>query len=161
MSEKSTEQPPVAAEATKGSSSNSIWSDPRAAWNEATAQLPSKASLKESIHSAVNATNSTLSTLEGTYVHHIQEPAEQTWSQVSKASLQITEQLSNVYQKRHLYGPYFIAGSSLTAGAIGALRRGRVRGAVSALAVGGLAYGLVYLRYEDLDWPTSISDRWK
>lgn len=124
-------------------------------------QIPSSASLKESIHTAVATTNATLSSLEGTYVHHIQEPAAQTWSQVSKTSWQITEQLSDVYQQRHSYGPYFIAGSSVTAGAIGTLRRGRVRGAVSALAVGGLAYGLVYLRFEDLDWPTSISDRWK
>jgi hypothetical protein len=156
MSEKNTEQPPAAAgKESKGAAS--IWST----WNDALAQLPSTASLKESIHTAVHATNATLSSLEGTFVHHIQEPAAQTWSQVSKTSVQITEQLSDVYQQRHIYGPYFIAGSSLTAGAIATLRRGRVRGAVSALAVGGLAYGVVYLRYDDLEWPTSISDRWK
>ena len=140
---------------------SSIWNDPMTAWKEAWAKLPSSASLKESIHTAVNTTNATLSSLEGTYVHHIQEPAEQTWSQVSKTSLQITHQLSDVYQQRHIYGPYFIAGTSLTAGAIGTLRRGRINGAVSAIAVGGLTYGLVYMRFEDLDWPTGISDRWK
>jgi hypothetical protein len=122
-------------------------------------QVPS---LKESIQKVVHTTNESLASLEGTYVRTIQEPATKTWQQLSHTTLTMTHQLSDVYDQRHVYGPYGIVLASLVAGTITTLRRGRISGAVSTLVVGGVSYGIVYgLDQLPLLVPTSLSDRWK
>jgi hypothetical protein len=122
-------------------------------------QVPS---LKESIQKVVHTTNESLALLEGTYVRTIQEPATKTWQQLSHTTMTMTHQLSDVYDQRHVYGPYGIVLASLVAGTITTLRRGRIAGAVSTLVVGGVSYGIVYgLDQLPLLVPTSLSDRWK
>ena len=76
-------------------------------------------------------------------------------------------------QQRHVYGPYTILGTSLLAGGITTLRRGRMSGILSTVVVGGLSYGIIYGLHDMDDNETSpavdfakllpqrITDLWK
>jgi hypothetical protein len=105
-----------------------------------TSGLPS---LKESLRTAVQATNRMLATVHDTVVQ-VREPVVSTWQQVADSTSVAVSHVANAYDRRHEYGPAAIAATTFTAGAVVTLRRGRLPGAVAAVLAGGLAYGVVY-----------------
>lgn len=92
---------------------------------------------------AVQATNRMLSTAEVT-VDRWREPVASTWQKVARNSSTAAANLVTAYDRRHEYGPLGIATTAVATGAVVALRRGRLPGAVAALLAGGTAYGIVY-----------------
>jgi hypothetical protein len=133
-------------------------------------EIPKVPSLRESINDFVKLTNTTLSTMESKYQETIQAPMTQAVHQLSDTTMTLSEQLNQLYEKRYVYGPYAIVGSSLLVGGIATVRRGRISGIVSTLMVGGLSYGIIYglddtptMSGTSLEsvLPKSITDLWK
>jgi hypothetical protein len=137
-------------------------------------EIPKLPSLRESIQEFVITTNNTLSSLEAKYKETIRKPMTQAMHQLSDTTNTITEQFHYLYQQRHIYGPYAVVGTSLLAGGITTLRRGRFSGLASTILVGGLSYGIIY-GLDDVDdaipavtnidlskiLPQSVTDLWK
>lgn len=105
-------------------------------------QLPSS-SLKESLRTAVSATNRALASLEAV-AGSVRDPVVNTWHQVADTGTAAAAGLATAYDRRHEYGPFAIGATGLATGAIVTFRRGRLPGAVAAVLASGVAYGVIY-----------------
>jgi len=104
--------------------------------------------LKESLRSAVQTTNRALASLEST----IKGPITTAYHKTTETGSEIAAYGVDCYQRRHEFGVVGIAATSLTAGGIVTLRRGRLPGVVAAAIAGAAAYGVVY-GLDDLNLP--------
>ena len=97
--------------------------------------------LKQSLRSAVAATNTVLAKAEGA----VKGPVANAWHQVSDAASTAAAFAVTAYDHRHEYGPAVIGGTVVGTGAIVTLRRGHyLPGAVAAALAGGAMYGVIY-----------------
>jgi hypothetical protein len=104
---------------------------------------PTSDPLKETLRSAVAATNRALAQLEKT-TRSIQAPVSSAWQQASVTGSTAAAYALDAYEHRHEYGPAGVIATSVVTGGIVSLRRGRFPGAVAAVLAGGAAYGVIY-----------------
>lgn len=104
---------------------------------------PTSDPLKETLRSAVAATNRALAQLEKT-TRSIQAPVSSAWQQASATGTMAAAYALEAYEHRHEYGPAAVVTTSVVTGGIVSLRRGRLPGAVAAVLAGGAAYGVIY-----------------
>ncbi len=105
-------------------------------------QIPN-ISLKTSIKTFVDVTNSTLATFEQATNESSAAFASRLMSFGRQARLFATRTMS-VYDQRGSYGPQVVAGTALLVGSAFALRRGKFVGGVTGGLAGAAAYGNVY-----------------
>jgi hypothetical protein len=126
---------------TSTNNSNNIFTLPK--------EIPKLPSLKESIQDFVIRTNTILSSIEVEYQQKVQQPMIQVVHQLSNTTNTMKEQLYNIYQQRYIYGPYFIVGTTISAGLLTTIRRGRWSGIFTTMVVGPLSYYIIYNNYDD------------
>ena len=72
---------------------------------------------------------------------------------------QVAAQTRVAYERRHEFGPYYVAGATVTVGSITALRRGKIPGVTLGVLAGGFTYLALYnmeplLDAPDFTWPS-------
>lgn len=109
-------------------------------------------SLRDHIHAAVEATNKFLATVQDT-TESIRAPIVKGLHSVESGGSRVATKAMHVYERRHEFGPYLVAGSAVTVGGIVSFRRGRIPGALMGIMTGGLAYLAVYesIPLQDID----------
>ena len=100
-------------------------------------------SLKEVVKSGVNVCNKALAGI-GDATEGIKQPLKSTWKNVSEESSVVTDKIQYVYQRRHEFAPHIIGTSAVVGAGYFGLRRGRIAGIIGGVALGGVAYGVVY-----------------
>lgn len=113
----------------------------------------SSSKLKESLRTAVQATNRALASAEET-VSGIRDRVAPAVDRASAQAASAAAAAAELYDHRKEYGPVLIGGTALTAGALVTLRRGgKLPGLVAATLASGAAYGVVY-GLDGLEIPT-------
>jgi hypothetical protein len=104
----------------------------------------------------VDTTNVALGQIEGV-TKNIQKPVSTAMEELEKFGTKAATQCRIVYERRHEFAPYYVAGATVGVGGIAALRRGRVPGVVLGALAGGITYMALYEPLLDsapsIEWP--------
>lgn len=104
-------------------------------------------SFKDGVHQAVKTTvssiNSALQQLQHTS-QVISKPVKTGIEHLEHTTTEIATEARIAYERRHEFGPYYVAGAFIGVGGITALRRGRFPGLVLGSLAGGAMYMALY-----------------
>mgnify|MGYP007080185026 CR=1 FL=1 len=114
--------------------------------------------LSKGIHSLVQGTNAALAQLQ-TATKSVQQPVSTAIAHTEDICTQVATQTRVAYERRHEFGPYYVAGATVTVGSITALRRGKIPGVTLGVLAGGFTYLALYnmepwLDAPDFTWPS-------
>ncbi|GKY93350.1 hypothetical protein MPSEU_000302600 [Mayamaea pseudoterrestris] len=127
--------------AKDGSSSSSSSSIP-------TSPAELRASIKSLMHRTVVATNEILGSLEQTKRSVQTSPVVTNLQHVQQQTMEVASSTlargKYVYQHRREYGPEIVMGTTIAAGSLATLRRGKLAGFIAGALGAGLAYVAVY-----------------
>lgn len=97
--------------------------------------------VKASVKSAVQSTNETLAVMEDFYQSRVKGPIQATMDQ----SAEISAKVLRAYDRRHEYGPYWVAGSAILVGGIVGIRGGgKLRTVLTSVLASGTTYAVIY-----------------
>ena len=116
--------------------------------------------LRQGIHRGckwtVDTTNTMLKQLE-VATKNVQKPVTTVVETLEHYGTLVATQSRIVYERRHEFAPYYVAGATVGLGGIMALRRGRIPGVIIGVLAGGITYMALYEPLLDqaptLDWP--------
>jgi hypothetical protein len=104
----------------------------------------------------VDTTNAALGKLQ-VATKSAQKPVTTVVEECEKYGTMAATQCRIVYERRHEFAPYYVAGATLGVGGLSALRRGRVTGVMLGALAGGITYMALYEPLLDqaptIDWP--------
>ena len=126
---------------------------------EETPTIPSVSSIRDGIYQGVKATvsgaNSVLASLQSTS-EGIRKPVTSALKETEHQGTKMLSHCRVFYERRHEFGPYYVAGATLGVGGITALRRGRIPGVLLGVLAGGATYVSLYeplVETPVLEWP--------
>ncbi|KAL7528750.1 hypothetical protein ACHAXR_002611 [Thalassiosira sp. AJA248-18] len=128
--------------------------------NDSAAATPKKSTddpLLQSIKNVITLTNSALASFEEATDENSTMLVSRLQT-LAKQGRHIATRAISTYEHRGQYGPQIVAGSATAVGAIIAMRRGKIPGALAGGLAGAAAYGNVY-GYEDFSatsWRRSV-----